>query len=790
MKLSHSFLITLRNLRRTKSIFIINLIGLSTGLAGAFLIYLWVASEWQMDKFHQNEARLYQILQNFDLRGGDVMTNEWTPAPLGEALVEEMPEIDLAVTLANEYSEEQGIISSQKKAFKVSERYSSPDFFKVFSFKLLEGNAEKALQSTKAILISDELARKLFRTTQNLIDKPIEWEKGGAKTSFLIKGIFQKPSAQSSMQFDVLMSMEVFLEQEPDVNDWNYNGPSTYVVLKKGTSVGALNEKLHGFLQKKGRKESHHIFLTKYSNRYLYGNYQLGKQVGGRIIYVRLFSVLSLFILAIACINFTNLSTARATRRMKEIGIKKVVGVSRKNLIFQFLGESILITGLAMGVAIVLVEMFLPNFNQLTAKDLSLSLNPQLMVTLLGITLITGLLAGSYPAFYLSGFNPISILKGNLRTPKREVKIRRGLVIFQFTLSVIMIVSALVIHNQINYIQSKPLGYEREQVIQFKRDGKLQEGLDTFLDQLKNVPGVVHASNYRNSLHENVTGTASLSWEGQVEEKSVEFKYLAFNYDMIETLNIEIKEGRSFSQDFANEDEKIIFNETAIKAMGIEDPIGKIITTPHNRWQIIGVVKDFHFESFYEDLKPCFIYLSPDGDHVLAKLQKEGQQASLDKIKQVYEEFNAGLPFEFSFLDQDYQQFYQSEKRVAMLSQYFAGFAIIISCLGLFGLATFNLERRIKEIGIRKILGSSNLNIVYLLSGDYTKMVLIASIIGLPISYFLLKNWLDYFVYRIDLTYVYFASASILILCIAWLTVGLQIFKATQIKPVDCLRDE
>ncbi|HAS40304.1 MAG TPA: transporter permease [Microscillaceae bacterium] len=790
MNFRHIFLITFRSIKRSKNIFFINLLGLSAGLASAFMIYLWVQDEWQKDKFHNNDAELHQVMLNFENSRGKITTVEWTPSRLAPALVGEIPEVKLATTLAMDDSQELGIIATSKKAFKATENYTNADFFKVFSFKLLLGNQSQVLQSKKGVLISDQLARKLLGRTKDALGKTITWKKAGDKRDFVIEGVFEKPTSNSSLQFDVLFSLNLYSQLNPDTRKWEHNSPNTYVVLTKGTSTSQVNDKIKGFLKTKGVKTKAALFLNLFSSRYLFGKYVNGVQSGGRILYVRLFSILALFILVIACINFMNLSTARASRRMKEIGIKKVVGVHRKTLIAQFLGESIVITLLALLVAITLVELLLPQFNLLTNKNLGLHFDYQLMLVLAGITLVTGLIAGSYPALYLSSFSPIKILKGNQQSPKREVNIRRGLVVFQFTVSIMMIVSTVVIYRQIQYIQSKPLGYDQSQVVVFKRDGKLQNSLETFFKEAKKIPGVVQASSLNNQLQTNRTSTKSLTWEGGEPDHGVVFKYLYFNYDAIETLGIEVKQGRSFSRKYGAEDRKIIFNEAAIKAMGIKDPIGKIVTWGHKKYQIVGTVKNFHFESLYEELKPCFIRYSTSGDLITVKIQPQNASHTLAQLSKLYQTFNPGLQFEYSFLDKTHQDYYAAERRVATLSQYFAGFAILISCLGLFGLAAFTLERRLKEIGIRKILGSSNLNIVYLLSREYTQMVVAAIAIGLPLSYYLIKQWLYDFSYRIHLGFEYFVLASVLILLVAWFTVGLQTIRASRINPVDCLRDE
>jgi putative ABC transport system permease protein len=786
----HNLLIIFRNFKRNKSSFFINLIGLSTGLACALLIYLWVNDELQVDKFHKNDKQLFQVMKNGKSADGRILTFEWTPGPLADALAEEMPEVERAVTVMPNVNATMGIISACETHIKASEKYVGQDFFNVFSYNLIDGDKNLVLLDKNAVVISDELARKLFNSTQNIVGKTVEWSQGELGGVYSVTGIFQKPPANSTAQFDLLFSFELFRSINTYVDEWTYGGPSTYIVLRKGTNLEHFNEKIGGFLQQKTNEESQSLFIRRYSNKYLFGKYENGVQAGGRIVYVRLFSIIALFILAIACINFMNLSTAKVSRRMKEVGVKKTVGASKITLMFQYLGEAMLIAFLSLIIAILLVELLLPQYNAITGKHLDLNFNLNLILSILGITFFTGLISGSYPAIYLSSFNPATILKGKMKTSISELLARKGLVIFQFIISIILIVSVLVVYKQITFIQSKNLGFDKDNIISFKKEGRLEESLETFLYEVKNIPGVINASNYHPNLTVNLTGTYWVNWQGKNPEDKVSFKYLFAGYDFIEALGIELKEGRSFSREFGTDDSKIIFNETAIKSMGLANPVGQTINLWGENKQIVGVVKDFHFESLYENLKPCFLLFSPNEDNIIVKIKAGTERATIARIQKFYKEFNQGLPFDFKFLDEDFQALYESEIRVGVLSRYFAGIAIIISCLGLFGLAAFSAERRRKEIGIRKVLGSSVPRIIFLLSGDFTKIVLASIVISLPVSFFIAKHWLDSFAYRIDLKVWYFVGAGILTLFIAWITVGTQAIRAALANPVESLRYE
>ena len=788
--LRHNLLIIYRNLKRNKSSFFINLIGLSTGLACALFIYLWVNDELHVDKFHKNDQQLFQVMKKAKGSNGEILTFEWTPGPLANALVEEMPEVERAVTVMPNANAAMGIISAGETHIKAIEQYVGQDFFNVFSYNLIDGNKNFVLSEKNGIVISDELARKLFNSTQNIIGKTVEWNQGELSGVYSVSGIFQKPSANSTAQFDLLFSFELFREINTYVDQWTYGGPNTYILLKKGTNPEHFNAKIGGFLQQKTHEETQSLFIRRYSDKYLYGNYENGVQAGGRIVYVRLFAIIALFILAIACINFMNLSTAKASGRLKEVGVKKTVGAGRKTLIVQYLGESLMMAFLSFILAIVLVDVLLPEFSIITGKHLSLNFNFNVILTLIGITLFTGLVSGSYPALYLSGFNPTAVLKGKLNASLTELWVRKGLVIFQFIISVILIVSVLVVYKQIAFIQTKNLGFDKDNIISFKKEGRLTEHLETFLYEIKKMPGVINVSIYHPDLTVNRTGTNWVNWPGKDPQNNVSFKYLFAGYDFIETLSMELKEGRSFSRELSTEDSKIIFNETAIKSMGIANPVGQIIDLWGENKQIVGVVKDFHFESLYENLKPCFLLFSPNEDNIIVKIKAGTQRATIARIQEFYKEFNQSLPFDFKFLDENYQALYESEIRIGVLSRYFAGIAIIISCLGLFGLATFTAQKRQREIGIRKVLGASEFGIITLLTNDFTKIVLSSMLISLPVSYFITKHWLNSFAYRIDIQAWYFISAGFVTLLIAWITVSAQAIKASLVNPTEALRHE
>jgi putative ABC transport system permease protein len=786
--LRHNLLLIYRNFKRFKSTFFINLLGLSTGLACTLLIYLWVKDELNVDSFFENDDRLYEIMEH-RVKTDGIWTAYTTSGPTAETLVNEMPEVAYAAAVGRVGK---STVSVDDTNLREVGKPVGTDFFRIFSHTLLVGEKDKVLADKNSIVISDALAIRLFKTTENIIGRTIDLDH---ELQLHVSGIFKKMPGNASDQFDFVWSFEKFKEGKEWLTGWGSTSALTYVLLKKDASVAAFNEKIKDLVKKKTDNNVTHrtMFAKRYSEIYLYSKYENGVLVGGRITYVKLFSVIAVFILIIACINFMNLSTAKASRRIKEVGIKKAVGAGRRTLISQYLGESLLLSFLSLMVALLVVDIALPHFNTITNKSLTLDFDSNLILAFTGIALFTGIIAGSYPALYLSGFNPATVLKGKINTVVGELWARKGLVVFQFSLSVIFIVSVLVVYKQIVYVQSSNLGYNKYNILYFGREGKLWDAgtLESFLAELRNTPGVAGASTLNHDFTGHMSGTYGVKWEGKDPDDATEFENFTVNYDVIEMMNLKMAEGRTFSQQFGSDSSKIIFNEKAIAFMGLKDPIGKTVQLWGQDMQIVGVVKDFHYESLHENLKPVFFRLAPQDTHiVMTRLAAGREKETLDQIQKLYLKFNPGFIFEYTFLDAEYQAQYAAEQRVAILSKYFAGLAIFISCLGLFGLAAFTAERRLKEIGIRKVLGSSELGIIFLLSGDFTKMVVLAVVIAIPASYLLITYWLGGFAYRIPLTWWYFALGGLLALLTAWLTVGTQAIKAARVNPAKCLKDE
>ena len=779
-----------RNLIKDRQFTILNLLGLATGLTCTILIYLWVHDEYQFDKFHEKDARLYQLMEHRKGKG-EVFIADESSGLLAETVAAQNPDVEFAAAEAPAAWFQKFTLSVGDKNLKATGQYVGKDYFNIFSFKLLDGNPAKALKDKNNIAISDELAMKLFNTTENLIGKKILFQHDQI---FFVSAVFEKVPVRSSEQFDFLLPFEYYKQIQPWVTTWGNTGPHNFIVLKKGSDVGEFNKRIANLITKSSGDTARSPFAIRFSENYLQNSFDHGNRIGGRIVNVKLFSVIALFILTIACINFMNLSTAKASRRLKEVGIKKVVGAGKRQLVFQFLGESILLTFIAVIIAIGIVWALLPQFNRITGKEISLHADVNLIAGLIGITLFTGFVSGSYPALYLAGFNPIMILKGKIRSSIGEIWARRGLVIFQFAISIFMIVGVLVIYRQIQYIQNKDLGYSKDHVIRMDCEGKLLANEENFIERLKKVPGVVNASFTFNVMVGRNYGSNGIGWEGKPPNEYIYFEGFGGGYDFIETMGMKMAEGRSFSKNFGDESKNIIVNEEAVRVMGLKNPVGKNITLFENPKQIIGVVKDFHFESLRETVKPLYMSLirqdSSQWNKLMIRMQAGKEVETLQNIRNLYESYNPGFPFDFHFMDELYEKQYAAELRVSILSKYFAGLAILISCLGLFGLTAFTAQKRQKEIGIRKVIGATVPDLVFMLSRDLFRQVLVAILIAVPVSWWIMNQWLNGFAYRTPMGISVFLIAGFSVVAITLMTVSYQSVKAAFRNPVNSLRSE
>ena len=777
--------LTFRNLLKHKSSSLINLIGLTTGLTSAFFIFLWVQDEFAINKFHEKDDRLYRVMEIQTYSNDKFATNS-TPGILAENLKVDFPDIEYAATTT---WINKSLLTHENTSFREEGYHVGEDFFNIFSYNLLAGTPDEVLKSKTSICISRNLANKFFKNVESAVGKTLRYEND---RDFIVSGVFENISPKSSYIFDFVLPFEDFKDDNDWVKEWGNNGPHTFVILREGKNPDEITEKISGYVKSKNEGSHVDLFLKKYSEQYLYGKYTNGIPDGGRIDYVRLFSVIAIFILVIACINFMNLSTARASKRAHEVGVRKAIGADRARLIRQYIGEAILISSISLIASYLLVLLFLPQFNIITDKSIQLVFNWELVMISVITVLVTGILAGSYPALYLTHFNPVQVLKGEIKSSMGEIWARKGLVIFQFTITIVLIVGVFIIHKQTQYAFTKNLGYDRDNVVFFSQDGGISDKREAFLTELRNIPGVVNAAATSHSFMHQQNNTMGLEWRGKQEDEKILFENIQADYDLLKTMGFELVVGRWFDKGFGADSTKMLVNEAGAKAMGFtpEEAIGeKVKLWDEYDLEIIGVVKDFHYMSIHNEVDPAFFWLRWTWN-IATRIEAGKEVATMNAIEDLYHKFSPGFIFEYEFMDKRYQQLYASEQRVGTLSSYFAGFAILISCLGLFGLAAFTAERRIKEIGIRKVLGATKSNIVMMLSKDFTRLVGVSILIAIPISYFLMKEWLQSFAYKINLSAWIFVGSAVVSLLIAWLTVSSQALRAASVNPAKCLKDE
>ena len=792
--LKHILTIAFRSIKKHKSSFAINLTGLSTGLAFSFLLYLWVQDERNIDKFHVNDNRLYQAMIK-STENGIIRIQDHTQGPLSEAMEKDLPEVENAVTVMNLSKEGMDItMKNGEKTFKTSGVFSGEAFFRAFTFPLISGNSGTLLKEKNNIVISEDLALKLYGTVEAALGKPLKWNAFGSDHLSSITGVFKNVSSASTLKFDFVLTKQKLLEDIwQNGKQWGNTGPETYLLLKEGVNLTAFNKKIERYIDKYNKNNRFSLFVRKYSDAYLYGNYEDGKQAGGRITNVRLFSVIAILLLIIASINFMNLSTAKVSGRLKEIGIKKTIGSSRRSLVFQFLGESLFVTALSTVVALVLVALLIPQFNFITGKQLAFHFSVNQLSMLFLIALITGILSGSYPAFYLSGFKPLETLKGKLQGKLGELFIRKGLVIFQFVISLVLIVSVFIVYRQVEFAQTKPIGYAKENVVYFDMEGKIFENKKNFFEELRRVPGVMLAGGINQSLirEDGGSSTYGVEWPGKIENKNIDFMIRAVDEQLVRTLGMQIKEGKSFSDSMGANSTYLLLNETAVKVMGLKDPVGTKVKLWGEEKTILGVMKDFHTASIHQPISPLVFHCVPDDvSMAMIRIEAGSERKVIDNLTTFYTKVNPGYALNLQFLDETFRAQYLTEERTLTLAKYFAYLTILISCLGLFGLAAFDTERRTKEVGIRKVLGANTNSLIALLSKDFLKLVLIAIILASPVSYYLMHEWLQDFAYKVNISWWIFIVAGVLALFIALLTVSFQAIKAAVANPVKSLRTE
>jgi putative ABC transport system permease protein len=807
------FKVAWRNLTRNKTYSLINIIGLAVGLACFILISLYVTDELSYDRFNAKADRIYRI--NTMLRMGGVEKSQAQASdPMGAALKKDYPEIE-EFTRIYASSGSRVIKKGNESIDEKRIAFVDSTFFDVFTFPAVRGNTHTALNDPNTVVITESTAKKYFGNT-NVLGKFVETTENNSAL-YKITAVIKDMPANSHFHFDFLFSMDNAPYNFGNQLSFNH---TTYLLLKKGVDYRDLEKKFPDYIDRYILPQAKQVMniktmeefenagnllrfsLTPLLKIHLHSNLSAELGTNGNIQYVYIFSAVAIFILLLACVNFVNLSTARSMKRAREVGVRKVLGTTKGNLIRQFISESSMTVILSSAVAIALVMLFLQPFNQLASKSISLSalLEPQTLLVLLLLPVVVSLIAGSYPAFFLSSFKPVNVLKGKLATGSHKSIVRSGLVVFQFATSIILIIATITVYKQLNFIQNKNIGFNREQVLIIDGTGNLGHNTEAYKQEIGKLPGVLGGT-YAGYLPVSASGRSDNTYSKEAvltPTNSLNMQAWSVDYDYIPTLGMQIVKGRNFSRDFGTDSSALIVNETAVSLFGLgPDPIGKKLytleafpSTKVTSLTVIGVVKNFNFESLRENIGPLCMALGGANWSTAFRIKAADAGSILAQAERKWKSMSSGTRFSYRFLDDSFNNMYIAEQRMGTLAMLFATLAIVIACLGLFGLATFMAEQRTKEIGVRKVLGASVKNIVVMLSQDFLALILIAAIFAFPVAWWSMHAWLEDFAYRIDIGWWIFAVAGSTAMLIALGTISFQAIKSALANPVKSLRSE
>ncbi|MCP4728164.1 MAG: FtsX-like permease family protein [bacterium] len=788
--------IALRNLARYKGYSLINITGLAVGIACSVLVILYVFHELSYDNYHEKADRTYRIA--IDAWIGDIKADQFfTPAILSKTLLEEYPEVETATKISSLFN---NIITCDEKSFKERNIFAADErFFDVFDFPLIKGDRKTVLNDPGNVILS-ETAAEIYFDDEDPIGKSIVLGYYGEDIALTVRGVAEDVPENSHFHFDFLISLSTFPWSRE--TNWFMNDYATYIVLQENYSVEEFEKKLKDICDNRafeGRSNKWRWFLQPLPAIHLHSDLQFEFEPTGGAVYVYMFTVISILILVIACINFINLTTARSANRAKEVGIRKVVGSRRIQLIKQFIGESVILSFLALILAVILIKITLPFFRDFTGRNIEFSLfsDWNFLFALIVTALMIGLIAGIYPALYLSGFKPLSVLQGAAlkRAGKRFSFFRDGMVVFQFAVSVFLIISTIVVYNQMEYVQNKKLGFEKEQIVVVHNASLLGSDIDSFKEKLLQYSRISNVS-YSHTLPGKHFNNLGVSMQG-VGNTTLNLGWC--DHDFLETLGMEMLDGRFFSKEFVSDTAAIVLNEQALSDFNLQDPLGKSLMISYGRseYKIVGVIKDFHFQSLHQPVNRAGLILLDKhknfykkAEFVSVKINTEDIPGTLSYLERSWDSFSPTLPVEYSFFDDDYSSLYKSEMQTGNIAAVFSILAVLISCLGLFGMIAYIAEQRTKEIGIRKTLGASVNSITQLLSKEYILLVIMANVISWPIGYIFMNRWLEQFAYHIDLSVAIFLLSGVLSVLIAILTVGYQTVKAAVANPVDSLKYE
>ncbi|TDO23965.1 ABC transporter permease [Pedobacter duraquae] len=784
--------IAFRNLWKHKGFSAINIGGLAIGMACCLILLLYVNYEWSYDKQFKDIDRIYYSEINLNVNG-KLITTQANPNKLAAAAQQSLPGVESTARIA--FSSSDKLFSHDENRFKLNALSVDPSFLRIFDYTFISGSAETALNTPEGVLLTASTAKKLFGAV-NPMGQLVKWNN---KRFLKVTAVVADLPDNQSIKYDALTSWSFFDSENPDDknNGWGSITCATLIKLKDKRFFESTDLGLRRLIKENEKDTQLEAFLFPFSKQHLYGEFENGKSIGGKIDQVRLFAFLAFCVLLIASINYMNLSTARSEKRAREVGVRKALGSSRKTLMGQFILESMLFSSIAILLAFTLLELALPYFNNLLGISIGIAYNNVLFwLTLLGMALITGLLAGSYPAFYLSSFMPVKVLKGFNGSGRSSLSIRKILVVLQFSLSICMIVCAIIVYSQIQFIKQKPLGFAQDNLVQLDLEGELEkpEKLKFFKDELIRSGAISSATEFAQSFSSSGSITGNFSWPGKdANDKSI-VSYRSVGFDFTNTVGVKVLAGRDFSRQFrADTATSLLVNQSMVKHMGLKNPVGTVVHWGENPpLTIIGVVDDYYNEKAGKAAQPTFFFNNASITHVLLMRLSANQAASLsiDRIKEVNKQLNPGYPGELTFVSSRMEEHLKTEHLLSVLSNLFGGFAIFISCLGLLGLALYMAEQRKKEISIRKVLGADLRSILILLNLDFMKLVLLSNIIAFPVAFVLIQKWLKNYDYKIAIGAWPFLIAGLLSLVIAGLTVSLQSFKVAKANAVDALKYE
>ncbi len=777
----------LRNFRKKISFSFLNITGLAIGISCAGLIFLWVKDELTYDDYFPNKSNLYKIKdsQTYD---GKTFTFDSSPGPLAEAITEEVPGIKSTARSSWRMSLP---FMEGDKSINEEGLYADSSFLKMFGLRFIEGNANTAFQQLKSLVITSRMAKKFFGEGP-VLGRTIRM---GKNEPFVISGVVKDLPENVSIKFDWLAPFKNFENENDWLKEWGNNGVVTFVETQPNANIKAINHQLYDFLKTKGDNYIAKFSIYPMKRWHLYDQFENGKEVDGGIKYVRLFSIIAWIILIIACINFMNLSTARSEQRAREVGVRKVLGSSRLELIFQFMTESFVMAILSTVVAVLLILLLLPSFNSLVSKNLSLSFtDPVTWAVLLSIILVCGIVAGSYPSFYLSSFQPVRVLKGGKSTTGNKASfVRKGLVVLQFAISIILIIATIIIYQQINHVKTRDLGYDKNNLVVVPLHGNMKQNFPAIRNELLATNQVKNASLSQDAVLSYGSNTGDFGWPGKDPGKQILITIEAVSSEFIPTVGYQMNSGRNFYPNSTVDSSSVIINQTLANLLQTKEPVGSRISSGDGEeLTVIGVVNDFIFNSVYSKPAPVIFYLKPENTNYLTVRLKKGDdvQKSVAAMVNVIKKIEPGYPVDYEFVDADFNKLFKTESLIGKLATLFAILAIIISCLGLFGLAAYTAERRTKEMGIRKVLGAGVSRLVTLLSIDFLKLVGIACLVAFPLAWWIMHEYLQNFEFRIDIKWTVFVAAAILALMIALITISYQAFRAALANPVKSLKDE